>query len=77
MKYLITGGCGFIGSNAASRCLRAGDRVAIVDNLSRPTVLRQACIYGYRQLVRDVFFIDDLVDAYEAVLFATPCRPSS
>src|SRR5678816_1700793 len=36
MKYVITGGCGFIGSNAASRCLRAGHEVVIVDNLSRP-----------------------------------------
>src|SRR5437899_1576729 len=36
MKYIITGGCGFIGSNAASRCLRAGHQIVIVDNLSRP-----------------------------------------
>jgi CDP-paratose 2-epimerase len=35
MKTLITGGAGFIGSNAAARCLARGDRVAIVDDLSR------------------------------------------
>lgn len=35
MKTLITGGAGFIGSNAASRCLRRRDEVVIIDNLSR------------------------------------------
>lgn len=36
MKVIITGGCGFIGSNAASRYLQAGYEVVLVDNLSRP-----------------------------------------
>jgi CDP-paratose 2-epimerase len=35
VKVIITGGAGFIGSNAASRHLRRGDRVVVVDNLSR------------------------------------------
>jgi CDP-paratose 2-epimerase len=35
MKIIITGGAGFIGSNAASRYLQRGDRVIVVDNLSR------------------------------------------
>jgi len=35
MKVLITGGAGFIGSNAASRFLRRGDEAVILDNLSR------------------------------------------
>jgi CDP-paratose 2-epimerase len=35
MKVLITGGAGFIGSNAASRFLRRGDEVILLDNLSR------------------------------------------
>jgi CDP-paratose 2-epimerase len=35
MKYLITGGCGFIGSNAAGRYLKAGHKVVLVDDLSR------------------------------------------
>lgn len=39
MKILITGGAGFIGSNAASRYLRDGHDVVVVDNLSR----RGAC----------------------------------
>jgi CDP-paratose 2-epimerase len=40
MKYIITGGCGFIGSNAASRYLKAGHKVVVVDNLSRSGVER-------------------------------------
>jgi CDP-paratose 2-epimerase len=35
MKVLITGGAGFIGINAASRYLSRGDKVIILDNLSR------------------------------------------
>lgn len=35
MRYLITGGAGFIGCNAAARLKRAGHDVVVVDNLSR------------------------------------------
>jgi len=35
MKILITGGCGFIGCNAAQRFMQQGHSVAVVDNLSR------------------------------------------
>ena len=35
MKYLITGGCGFLGSNIASEVLKHGDELVIYDNLSR------------------------------------------
>ncbi len=40
MKVIITGGAGFIGSNAASRYLRQGHKVVVVDDLSRPGVER-------------------------------------
>ena len=33
--YLITGGCGFIGSNLANTLLGDGERVTVFDNLSR------------------------------------------
>lgn len=35
MRWLITGGCGFLGANVADRCLMRGEEVAILDNLSR------------------------------------------
>jgi CDP-paratose 2-epimerase len=38
MKTIITGGAGFIGSNAASRYLKRGHHVVVVDNLGREGV---------------------------------------
>lgn len=38
VKTIITGGAGFIGSNAASRFLRLGHQVVVVDNLHREGV---------------------------------------
>jgi CDP-paratose 2-epimerase len=35
MKYLITGGCGFIGSNLAAEVLKRGDELFVFDNLFR------------------------------------------
>lgn len=35
MRYLITGGCGFLGSNLASEILKNGDELFIFDNLYR------------------------------------------
>ena len=35
MKYLITGGCGFIGSNLAQEVLNRGEELVVLDNLFR------------------------------------------
>jgi CDP-paratose 2-epimerase len=35
MSYLVTGGCGFVGSNLAAELLRDRQRVIVLDNLSR------------------------------------------
>jgi CDP-paratose 2-epimerase len=35
MKLLITGGCGFLGSNLAAKALQRGDELVVFDNLSR------------------------------------------
>ena len=37
-RVLITGGAGFVAANVADRALRAGHRVRLFDNLSRPGV---------------------------------------
>ena len=34
MKYLITGGAGFLGSSVAKKLLASGNEVTIIDNLS-------------------------------------------
>jgi CDP-paratose 2-epimerase len=35
MKYLITGGCGFIGSNLSAEVIKRGDELIVFDNLFR------------------------------------------
>lgn len=35
MRYLITGGCGFIGSNLAAEVLKKGEELFVLDNLFR------------------------------------------
>lgn len=35
MKLLVTGGCGFLGSNLAAHGIKRGDEVVVFDNLSR------------------------------------------
>jgi CDP-paratose 2-epimerase len=35
MKYLITGGCGFVGSNLAAEILKRGEELIVFDNLFR------------------------------------------
>jgi CDP-paratose 2-epimerase len=42
MRYLITGGAGFIGCNAAARFATQGHQVLCVDNFSRPRVQHNA-----------------------------------
>jgi UDP-glucose 4-epimerase len=34
LRFLITGGAGFVGSHLAERLLERGDRVVLLDNLS-------------------------------------------
>ena len=35
MRYLINGGCGFIGSNLAAEVLRRGEELFVLDNFYR------------------------------------------
>ena len=61
MKVLITGGCGFVGSNLAAHALRSGIEVCILDNLSRNGSARN--LEWLRRLGRFVFEKRDIRDA--------------
>jgi CDP-paratose 2-epimerase len=57
MKVVITGGAGFIGSNAARRHLERGDAVVIIDNLSRAG--GEANLAWLRELGRPFVFLHE------------------
>ena len=40
MKIIITGGCGFLGSNLAEEVIKCGEELIIIDNLSRETSIK-------------------------------------
>ncbi|HEY2735894.1 MAG TPA: NAD-dependent epimerase/dehydratase family protein [Polyangiales bacterium] len=74
---LITGGAGFIGTNAAHRLMSAGRSVIVLDNLSRPGVEHNIRFlthtHGARALVevadvRDVAALQRLVPRASAIL---------
>ncbi len=65
MKYLITGGAGFIGSHLAERLIARGDQVVVLDNLSTGDTNN---LYSIKDEIRfvqgnilDKGLIDDLV----------------
>ena len=57
MRYLITGGAGFIGSHLAERLLARGDHVALLDNLSTGSVEN---IRHFKSHDRLQHFFDDI-----------------
>src|ERR1043166_7195158 len=68
MNILITGGCGFIGCNAAARFATLGHRTTLLDNLSRPcTDLNLAWLQQQAQFnfvnadVRDARAVNELM----------------
>lgn len=76
MKYLITGGCGFIGCNFAAKLLDRGDKVIILDNLSRRgseenlkylKSLGGKIIFNRADICRDFIEIEKAVEKVEAV----------
>jgi len=61
-RTLVTGGAGFIGTNLADRLLRDGQRVRVVDNLSRPGVERNLAWLRERHGDRLEVMIGDLCE---------------
>lgn len=71
MRFLITGGAGFIGANSADHFLRAGHDVVVFDNLSRPGAPANLAWLQERHGERLQFVQGDVRD-YEAVAAVTP-----
>ena len=55
MKYLITGGAGFIGSHLAEKLLARGDQVVVLDNLSTGSAKNFLVLKRRLNLNREVF----------------------
>lgn len=71
MKLLITGGCGFLGSNLAAKALERGDELVVLDNLSRlGTVANLTWLQGrgsFRFVQADVCIREDVNRVVEEV----------
>lgn len=61
MKYLVTGGAGFIGSNIAKALLEAGHQVRVLDNFS--TGRRE----NIREFVKDFELVEGDIRSYHTV----------
>ncbi|MFD1536113.1 NAD-dependent epimerase/dehydratase family protein [Nonomuraea guangzhouensis] len=74
MRFLITGGAGFIGSHLTDALLARGDSVVIVDNLSTGRVANLALVAGHPHLqfvqgsVLDELMVDELVHQCDVVV---------
>jgi UDP-glucose 4-epimerase len=83
MKYLITGGAGFIGSNIAIEILKRGDSVRIIDNFATGRKINIEPILDQVELVdgdiRDFWTVSEAVDGVDYVLHqaALPSVPRS
>ena len=72
MRYMITGGCGFLGSNMASEVLRRGEELAIFDNLSKSGselnlawLKKQGDIRYAHGDIADPFAVERIVDEFK------------
>ncbi|HEX3043587.1 MAG TPA: GDP-mannose 4,6-dehydratase [Bacillota bacterium] len=63
MKFLITGGCGFLGSNIAQYVLHLGEELVVFDNLRR--VGSEANLSWLQQSGKFTFYRNDIRNIYE------------
>ena len=72
MRYLITGGAGFIGSHLVEALLRGGDEVTVLDNLSTGSDSNLARVGKRVEFVRgsilDPLLVDDIVARVDTVV---------
>jgi CDP-paratose 2-epimerase len=75
MRLLVTGGCGFVGSNLAERALREGFEVAVFDNL------QQAGSAGNLSWLRETglrtFFHGDIRSSHDVERVMADFRPGA
>lgn len=72
MRYLITGGCGFLGANLASEVLQRGEELAVFDNLSKSGselnlawLQEQGNIHYIHGDIRDPFTVDEVIHDFK------------
>jgi len=74
VRYLITGGAGFIGSHLAERLLEQGDRVVLLDNLSTGSMENIRHLKGSEHLeyhldgIENRQLLAELVDDADAII---------
>jgi len=74
LRYLITGGAGFIGSHLAERLLQRGDRVVLLDNLSTGSMENIRHLKGLENLeyhldgIENQHLLAELVDDADAIV---------
>jgi len=59
MKYIVTGGCGFIGSNLVTRLARDGNEVVIIDDCSTGTLANLTRKFNLLKKVSEIKKIED------------------
>lgn len=73
MKYLITGGAGFVGSHLADTLIRRGDEVEVIDDLSTGAIGNIAHLRGHPRFryrigtMMDPPLLGEMVDEADAV----------
>lgn len=83
MKYLVTGGAGFIGSNIAHELVRRGEQVRIIDNFSTGFRSNLTDIQNSIELIdgdiRDFWTVREAVEGVDYILHqaALPSVPRS
>jgi len=83
MRYLITGGGGFIGSNIAAALIKKGEQVRIIDNFSTGRKVNLAEIADKIELIegdiRDFWTVREAVEGVDYILHqaALPSVPRS
>lgn len=63
-KYIVTGGCGFIGSNLVKRLLKEGNEVVVIDNLS--TGKRENIREGIR-ILESIDNVKELSEGFDGI----------